>query len=166
MSELEYLDPYEGEGPISTTPPPECNNGDHEVCVPLAWGERIPGSPVLCRCVLCHEDSKHHPLRCIQCLNAPGCCVCIWGYMRSQYNSGCPLCRAGDPQGEDPLAPNQRRITPIRREQLTRVVYRSRRGRGRRGVSTGVVLCGIGRARDGVDPPKKTKNREPKKKDQ
>ena len=148
MSEIEYLDPYEGEGPISTTPPPPCDQGKkHEVCVPPAWGEKIPGDIVLCRCLLCHQENRHHAIRCLQCMNAPGCCACIWGYMRSQYNSGCPLCRAGDPQGEDPLAPDQRRITPMRRGQVTRVVRRSRRGRGRRGVGEAVLLCGVGRAR-------------------
>ena len=149
MSEIEYVDPYEEEGPISSTPPPVCNSGDPELCVPPAWGERIPGSPVLCRCLLCHQDSQHHAIRCLQCQNAPGCCACIWGYMRSQYNSGCPLCRAGDPQGEDPLDPDQRRVVPVRRQQVTRIIHRSRRGRGRgrMGVGEGVLLCGIGRAR-------------------
>lgn len=114
------------------------------MCVPPAWGERIPGSPVLCRCLLCHQDSCHHPVRCIQCLNAPGCCSCIWGYMRSRYNSGCPLCRHGDPCGENPLGEGQKRQHPRRREELVRVVRR--RGRGRRGVGGG-LLCGIGRVR-------------------
>ena len=134
----------EGEGPYSNTPPPPCNRGEHDVCVPPAWGERIPGSPVLCRCLLCHQDSCHHAVRCIQCMNAPGCCQCIWGYMRSRYNSGCPLCRHGDPCGENPLGENQKRQHPRRREELIRVVRR--RGRGKRGVGGG-LLCGIGRAR-------------------
>ena len=151
MSELEYVDPYEGKGPISNTPPPACDKTkEHEVCVPPAWGEEIPGSVVTCRCLLCHQEDQHHAVWCVQCQNAPGCCVCIWGYMRSQYNSGCPLCRAGDPQGEDPLAPNQRRITPIRRELVvynSRKRGRGRRGRGRRGIPGAVATCGIGRAR-------------------
>ena len=154
MSEYEYVDPYEDEGPISNTPPPACDKTkEHKVCVPPAWGEEIPGPLVSCRCLLCHQEDRHHAVRCIQCQNAPGCCVCIWGYMRSQYNSGCPLCRAGDPQGEDPLAPNQRRVTPVR----SLVVYNSRRGgrgrgrRGRRGVGQG-LLCGIGRARGRGNP--------------
>ena len=74
MSEYEYADPFEGEGPHSETPPPVCDNPDHEVCIPPAWGERIPGPVVTCRCVLCHKDSCHHAIRCVQCHNAPGCC--------------------------------------------------------------------------------------------
>ena len=129
----------------SYTPPPPCNGGHHKICVPPVWGERIPGSPVMCRCLLCHEDSRHHPVRCVQCLNAPGCCSCIWGYMRSKYNSGCPLCRHGDPCGEDPLGEDQRRQQPIRREELVRVLHPRRRGRGRaRGA---MLACGIGRGR-------------------
>ena len=146
MSEYEYMDPYEEEGPISTTPPPACKGKEHEICIPPAWGEKIPGAVVRCRCLLCHQENRDHALRCVQCQNAPGCCVCICGYMRSQYNSGCPLCRAGDPQCQDPLAPNQARVIPVRRDQLTRVVYNSRCSRGRRGVRGGLV-CGIGRAR-------------------
>ena len=142
LSEYEYADPYEGEGPYSTTPPPPCDRPGHEVCLPPAWGERIPGPTVNCRCLLCHQEGCHHAVRCVQCLNAPGCCSCIWGYMRSRYNSGCPLCRHGDPIGEDPLAPNQKRQPPRRREELRLV----RRGRGRR-VMSGGMLCGIGRAR-------------------
>lgn len=88
LTEYEYVDPMEGAGSHSYTPPPPCNGGHHKICVPPVWGERIPGSPVMCRCLLCHEDSRHHPVRCVQCLNAPGCCSCIWGYMRSKYNSG------------------------------------------------------------------------------
>ena len=65
LSEYEYADPYEGEGPYSTTPPPACNGDGHEVCVPPAWGERIPGPTVRCRCILCHQDECHHPVRCI-----------------------------------------------------------------------------------------------------
>ena len=102
MSEYEYADPFEGEGPHSHTPPPECNDPGHEVCVPPAWGERIPGPMVTCRCLLCHEEDLHHAIRCMRCRNAPGCCRCIWGYMRSRYNSGCPLCRAGNPKGRIP----------------------------------------------------------------
>ena len=139
MSEFEYADPYEEEGPISSTPPPPCDGATHKVCVPPAWGERIPGPIVRCRCLLCHEEDRHHPVRCIQCGNAPGCCACIWGYMRSQYNSGCPLCRHGDPKGEDPLGAAQRRIPPI--------VYRRR---GRRFVSRRnhvLSTCGTGRGR-------------------
>ena len=133
MSEIEYVDPYEGEGPISNTPPPLCNSNSHKICVPPAWGERIPGPTVVrCRCLLCHEDERHHAIRCIRCKNAPGCCACIWGYMRSQYNSGCPLCRHGDPRGKNPLGADQRR----------RIVYRRR---GRNLVST----CGIGRGQIG-----------------
>ena len=71
LSEYEYEDPYEGEGPYSQTPPPLCEDPAHELCVPPAWGERIPGSPVHCRCVLCHKDNLHHGIRCIQCMNAP-----------------------------------------------------------------------------------------------
>lgn len=74
LSENEYADPFEGEGPYSNTPPPPCDRPDHDLCVPPAWGDRIPGSPVLCRCVLCHEDSCIQAVRCIQCLNAPRCC--------------------------------------------------------------------------------------------
>ena len=37
-----------------------------------------------------------------------------------------PLCRAGDPRGENPLGENQRRRMPMRREEIT---YHSRRGR-------------------------------------
>lgn len=156
------MDPYEGEGPISNTPPPACDQTkDHEVCVPPAWGEEIPGPIVRCRCLLCHQEDHHHAVRCLQCQNAPGCCVCIWGYMRSQYNSGCPLCRAGDPQGEDPLGADQRRIVPIRRREL--MVYRGgrgrRRGRGRRGVVGGGLLCGIGRGR-GRGRPKEEEQRQ------
>ena len=102
MSEYKYADPFEGEGPYSETPPPDCNNASHEICIPPAWGERIPGPLVICRCLLCHQNSCHHAIRCVQCHNAPGYCACIWGYMRSRYNSGCPLCRAGDPCGENP----------------------------------------------------------------
>ena len=114
FSELEYVDPYEGEGPFSSTPPPSCDQTkEHEICVPPAWGEEIPGSLVRCRCLLCHQEDMHHAIRCVQCGNAPGCCSCVWGYMRSRYNSGCPLCRAGDPCGEDPLGANQRRILAV-----------------------------------------------------
>ena len=109
-------------------------------CVfPHAWGERITGSPVSCRCLLCHEEGRHHAVRCIQCLNAPGCCSCIWGYMRIHYNSGCPLCRHGDPKGENPLGSSQRRQAPRRRSQL---VLRGR-GRCRRAIGRG-LLCEIG----------------------
>ena len=145
----EYVDPYEEEGPISNTPPPACDlTKDHEICIPPAWGEEIPGAIVRSRCLLCHQEDRHHAVRCFQCQNAPGCCSCIWGCMRSQYNWGCPLCRAGDPCGEDPLGADQRRIVPIRRREL--MVYRRgrggrRRGRGRRGVVGGTLLCGIGR---------------------
>ena len=134
--EYEYADPFEGEGAYSSTPPPSCTPG-HLLCVPPAWGERIPGSPVTCRCVLCHEEGRHHAIRCTQCGNAPGCCACIWGYMRSRYNSGCPLCRAGDPLGEDPLGEGQ----------LRRHLPRYHR-RGRRGG----MLVGIGRARGRGSP--------------
>nr|XP_022322709.1 LOW QUALITY PROTEIN: VWFA and cache domain-containing protein 1-like [Crassostrea virginica] len=134
--EYEYADPFEGEGAYSSTPPPSCTPG-HLFCVPPAWGERIPGSPVTCRCVLCHEEGRHHAIRCTQCGNAPGCCACIWGYMRSRYNSGCPLCRAGDPLGEDPLGEGQ----------LRRHLPRYHR-RGRRGG----MLVGIGRARGRGSP--------------
>ena len=72
LSEYEYGDPYEGEGPHSDTPPPPCEGHSHQLCVPPAWGERIPGSPVTCRCILCHEDNLHHAISCIQCMNAPG----------------------------------------------------------------------------------------------
>ena len=109
---------------------------------PCLGGGRIPGSPVTCRCVLCHEDNCHHAIRCIQCMNAPGCCRCIWDNMRSRYNSGCPLCRHGDSCGENPLGENQKRQQPVRREELVRVLHR--RGRGRRG---GILVCGIGRGR-------------------
>ena len=145
MSEYEYGDPYEGEGPYSTTPPPVCDHPSHEVCVPPVWGEPIPGSKVNCRCILCHEDNLHHAIRCVQCHNAPGCCRCIWGYMRSRYNSGCPLCRAGDPQGENPLGQEQyrRRCVPRRREEVT--YYRRGRIVARKGGRG--LLCGIGRAR-------------------
>lgn len=115
-----------------------------KVCVLPAWGERIPGSPVLCRCILCHQDDCHNAVRCVQCLNAPGCCTCIWDYMRSRYNSGCPLCRHGDPCGENPLGENQIRQAPRRREELVRVFRR--RGRGRRGGG-GMFVSGIGRGR-------------------
>ena len=143
MSEYEYADPFEGEGPYSTTPPPNCTHPAHEVCVPSAWGERIPVAQVHCRCVLCHQDDLHHAIRCTQCQNAPGCCKCIWSYMRSRYNFGCPLCRAGDTKGEDPLGESQyrRRCVPRPRENVT--YYSSR---GRRGFRRG-LLCGIGRSR-------------------
>lgn len=147
LSEYEYADPYDGEGPYSTTPPPACDGDGHEVCVPPAWGERIPGPTVRCRCILCHQEDCHHPVRCIQCLNAPGCCNCIWGYMRSRYNSGCPLCRHGDPLGENPLGQNQKRCTPLRREQLSIMIYRSRRGRRGGGGRGAMLVCGIGRGR-------------------
>lgn len=144
MSEYEYADPYEGEGPFSSTPPPTCSHPAHEICVPPAWGEKIPGAQVNCRCVLCHQDDLHHAIRCTQCQNAPGCCKCIWTYMRSRYNSGCPLCRAGDPCGENPLGESQRRRMPVRREEVT--YYRRGRIVSRRGARRG-LLCGIGRAR-------------------
>ena len=145
MSEYEYGDPYEGEGPYSTTPPPACDGPAHEVCVPPAWGELIPGEQVAARCLLCHLDACHHAIRCVQCHNAPGCCRCIWGYMRSRSNSGCPLCRAGDPQGENPLGQEQyrRRCVPRRREEVT--YYRRGRIVSRRGGRG--LLCGIGRGR-------------------
>lgn len=128
--------------PHSTTPPPVCDRPSHEICVLPAWGEKIPGSQVMCRCVLCHEDDLHHAIRCIRCHNAPGCYRCIRNYMRSRYNSGCPLCCAGDPKGENPLGQDQyrRRCVPRTREEVT--YY----GRGRRGTRRG-LLCGIGRSR-------------------
>ena len=160
-SELEYVDPYEGEGPHSNTPPPSCDGTkEHKICIPPAWGEEIPGALVSCRCLLCHEEGRHHAIRCVQCLNAPGCCSCIWGYMRSRYNSGCPLCRAGDPCGEDPLGDDQRRVAIVRPRDRHSMVLRRRmrggrrgrgegrggtffRGRGRRPL--GALHCGIGR---------------------
>ena len=144
MSEIEYVDPYDGEGPISSTPPPPCNDSSHKVCVPPAWGERIPGPVVKCRCLLCHEEERHHAIRCVRCGNAPGCCACIWGYMRSQYNSGCPLCRHGDPCGKNPLGADQRRI--IYRRRGRRLV--SRRGSAGGGSAT-MATCGIGRGQIG-----------------
>ena len=33
MSEYKYADPFEGEGPYSETPPPDCNNASHEICI-------------------------------------------------------------------------------------------------------------------------------------
>ena len=132
LSEYEYADPYEGEGPYSSTPSPACDGGEHKICVPPAWGERIPSPTVSYRCILCHQDGCHHAVRCIQCLNAPGCCVCIWGYMRSRYNSGCPLYRAGDPCGENPLGQSQRRCIPMRREELTSHLQESQRKKRRR----------------------------------
>lgn len=152
------MDPYEGEGPFSSTPPPSCDQTkDHQICVPPAWGEEIPGFLVRCRCLLCHEDDRHHAIRCIQCGNAPGCCSCVWGYMRSRYNSGCPLCRAGDPCGEDPLASNQRRILAVPPRDRHSMVLRRRGRGGRRGrgrVLCPGLLCGIGRGRPerGTDP--------------
>ena len=171
FSEYEYLDPYEGEGPYSSTPPPPCDTESHEVCVPPAWGEEIPGSLVRCRCLLCHEDDKHHAIRCIRCGNAPGCCVCIWGYMRSRYNSGCPLCRAGDPDGENPLGADQRRIMP--RDRHSVVVYRRGRG-GRRGSRGGrgrgevgrTLVCGIGRGAGRGRPQEGERRRRRRKKKQ
>ena len=161
FDELEYVDPYEGEGPHSSTPPPSCDKSkNHEICVPPAWGEEIPGEVVCCRCLLCHEEGQHHAIRCIQCRNAPGCCKCIWGYMRSKYNSGCPLCRTGDPCGEDPLGEDQRRVAVVRPRERHSMVLRRRmrrgrgggrgevRGRGRRSTSLPrVLLCGTGRGR-------------------
>ena len=154
-SELEYVDPNEGEGPFSTTPPPSCDQTkDHEVCVPPAWGEEIPGAMVRCRCVLCHEEGSHHAIRCIQCMNAPGCCQCIWEYMRSRYNSGCPLCRAGDPEGEDPLGEDQKRVAVVRPRERHQMVLRRRvrgrsfrggKGRGERSSLPEALHCGIGR---------------------
>ena len=130
-SELEYVDPYEGEGPHSSTPPPSCDGSkDHKICIPPAWGEEIPGALISCRCLLCHEEGRHHAIRCVQCLNAPGCCTCIWGYMRSRYNSGCPLCRAGDPCGEDPLGDDQRRVALVRPRDRHSMVLQRRRGGG------------------------------------
>lgn len=38
LSENEYADPFEGEGPYSNTPPPPCDRPDHDLCVPPAWG--------------------------------------------------------------------------------------------------------------------------------
>lgn len=168
MSEYEYVDPYEGEGPISTTPPPKCDmTKDHEVCIPPAWGEEIPGDLVRCRCLLCHQEDQHHPIRCVQCQNAPGCCTCIWGYMRSQYNSGCPLCRAGDPQGENPLGADQRRVTPVPRNRHSLIVYNSRRGRGRRvGIQGAANCCGIGRARGRGRPAQTESQPEPQEEPQ
>ena len=177
-SELEYVDPNEGEGPFSTTPPPSCDRTkDHEVCVPPAWGERIPGSIVSCRCVLCHEDDSHHAIRCIQCMNAPGCCRCIWDYMRSRYNSGCPLCRAGDPEGENPLGEDRRRVAVVRpRERHQMVLRRRTRGRGcrggrgeRRSSSLPEALhCGIGRGTtiEGQDEKREDEKREEEKKEE
>ena len=155
--EYEYVDPNEGEGPFSTTPPPSCDQTkNHKICVPPAWGEEIPGSIVRCRCILCHEDNSHHAIRCIQCMNAPGCCRCVWNYMRSRYNSGCPLCRAGDPNGENPLGEDRRRVAVVRPRERHQMVLRRRirgpgcggsRGRGVRRSSTlpEAMYCGIGR---------------------
>ena len=150
------MDPYEGEGPHSSTPPPSCDKSrSHKICIPPAWGEEIPGEVVCCRCLLYHEDDMHHAIRCIECRNAPGCCKCIWGYMRSKYNSGCPLCRTGDPCGEDPLGEDQRQVAVVRpRERHSMVLRRRTRGRGSRGRgerrSTSlpeVLYCGTGRGR-------------------
>ena len=96
---------------------------------------------MLCRCILCHEDGRHHAIKCGQCGNAPGCCTCIWGYMRSRYNSGCPLCRAGDPKGEDPLAGPRSSVVYLRRGR--RMV--SRRGRA------SIATCGVGRGASPVE---------------
>nr|XP_022294900.1 serine/arginine repetitive matrix protein 1-like [Crassostrea virginica] len=71
FSELEYVDPYEEEGPFSSTPPPSCDQRkEHKICVPPAWGEEIPGSVVRCRCLLCHQEDMHHAIRCLQCEEA------------------------------------------------------------------------------------------------
>ena len=151
FDEYEYVDPYEGEGPFSSTPPPSCDHSkEHKICVPPAWGEEIPGSVVRCRCLLCHQEDMHHAIRCLQCGNALGCCLCIWGYMRSRYNSGCPLCRAGDPCGEDPLGSEQQRIltAPLDRPSLVVIRGRGGRRRGRRGRGRAMgstLLCGTGR---------------------
>ena len=66
-----------------------------------------------------------------------------------EYNSSCPLCRTGDPCGEDPLGEDQRRVAVVRpRERHTMVLRRRMRGRGRGERGRGrVLLCGTGRGR-------------------
>ncbi|XP_078330881.1 uncharacterized protein LOC144624780 [Crassostrea virginica] len=45
-SELEYVDPYEGEGPHSNTPPPSCDGTkNHEICVPPPIQLGLPPVP-------------------------------------------------------------------------------------------------------------------------
>lgn len=112
------------------------------MCVPPAWGEKIPGIPLRCRCVLCLEEDRHHAVRCIECRNAPGCCACILGYMHSHYNSGCPLCRHGDPGDENPLGIQQTRQIPQRSGELVRLSRRARNVARRERGSGGVLVFG------------------------
>ena len=113
------------------------------MCSPCLGGKdpRLPGavSVSLMPLRLLPPCSALHPVH-----ECPKLLSVYRGYMRSRYNSGCPLCRHGDPCGENPLGENQKRQHPRRREELIRVVRR--RGRGKRGVGGG-LLCGIGRAR-------------------
>ncbi|XP_078331005.1 uncharacterized protein LOC144624860 [Crassostrea virginica] len=133
LSEYEYYNPDDERDPWSFTPPPACDYPDHCVCVPPAWGERIPGIPLHTLCLICYKENAHHPIRCRGCRKVPGCCSCIWLHMRAGYNSGCPLCRHGDcGDSKNPLA-----ITPS-------VEIRSGRGRGR-----GVVTWTRGRGSRG-----------------
>lgn len=143
MSEYEYADPYEDEDNWSYSPPPPCDGAEHQICVPPAWGESIPGIPLRCRCILRFKDNQHHAIRCTECRNAPGCCACIWGYMRSHYNSGCLLCRHGDPGDMNPLAITQTVEIDSRSRDLRKI---NRRGRSvvRGG---GAIITGRGRGR-------------------
>ena len=102
----------------------------------------------------------HHAIRCLQCGNAPGCCVCIWGYMRSKYNSGCPLCRAGDPCGDNPLGTGQQRIVTVPRDRRSFgwVCRRGRGGRREEEEEECWVACwcvALAAAPGEVNPPKK-----------
>ena len=141
LEEYEYVDPDEERVLWSRTPPPPCDRADHRVCIQPRWGERFCGPPLRPLCLLCCQDDAHHPVRCLRCRNAPGCCACIWEYMRSRYNSGCPLCRYGDPgESNNPL--------PIARSGVGR--GRGSRGRGRAGRGgSGIVTWRRGRGRPG-----------------
>lgn len=135
------FDPDYDQRSFSHTPPPACVDPayGHQVCIPPVWGERVTGPPLLEDCVLCQQAMMHLAVRCVRCHQTPACCSCLWMYLRSRYNSGCPCCRFGDPgEGNNPL---------VGRSNIARY------GTGR-GVVTGVgrggvpaILMGRGRSR-------------------
>ena len=89
------------EGKWSFTPPPACDGPEHRVCVPPAWGEKVPGNQQVLRLYL---GIHAQPLQ----LRLP------------------PVPTRG-PGGENPLLMTTPRAIP-QREELVRVSRRGRNG--------------------------------------
>lgn len=101
------MDLLEHRSPVSRTPPPACPPLRHSFTVP-PWGDAIDlEGPLFLDCLTCGSEDIHHPVRCDQCLQRPFCCQCLWRYLRSPYNFGCPLCRN---RGEGPMISTIRKV--------------------------------------------------------